>query len=237
MFKKVSLFIVLISIAGSCYAFKVPTLTGHVNDYAHILSKEMVDELENKLQLYEKTTTRQFVVLTLDNIQGKTIEEAANLIANQAKIGEKKTDNGLLLLIAMKERKIRIEVGSGIEDEYTDVFTGRVIDDILTPYLKSGKYDKGVKEAVEALVSEIKATAPDNDGSYLFLIFVAVVIVLIILALASDEIDSGSGGGGYIGGGRSRGNWSSSGGGRSSGGSGFSGRGGGFSGGGSSGSF
>lgn len=217
----------LISVA--LFALEMPALQGHINDHAKILSSKVAVELEEKLVAYEKLSTRQFAVLTVKTLGGEAIEDAAIKVANAWKLGTAKENNGLLLLISMGDRKIRIEVGSGIEDIYTDAFVGRIIDSIITPNFKQKNFDKGITEAIEALVLEsVSSVENDNFAAILAIIVFALIIIFILGVLSDGGSSSGGFGVGYIIG--------SCLGGSSSGG-GYRGGGGGFSGGGSSGSF
>jgi uncharacterized protein len=236
-------------IAGSVFAFEVPPAHSYVNDYAKIFSNETVEEVAAKLKAYDEQTHRQFVVLTVPTIDGLTIETAAIKVANTWKLGDSDTNNGLLIMIAKKERKMRIEVGKGIEDIYTDVYVGRVIDKVLTPAFKSGKFDQGLCDAIDALVVVTDKAPEDNNDFAIkaFLVIIGIIIAYIVIRLICEDNSCGGNGSGgysghsYYGGGNSSSGSSSSGGrsGGSSGGSsggGFSGgKGGGFSGGGSSG--
>lgn len=219
--------LVLASCCTSVFALKVPTLEGRINDKAKIFSKKTVKEIEEKLIAHEQNTTRQFAVLTVKSLEGEPIESAAVKVANAWKLGTAKDNNGLLVLISTGDRQIRIEVGSGIEDIYTDVFTGRIIDSIITPNFKDENFDKGISDAIDALILE-KYDAVEEEEIPAIVLIIAVIIVLLILAALAENGSSSGGGGFYVG---------SSFGGRSSGrsGSSFSGGGGGFSGGGSSG--
>lgn len=214
----------LFLIVGNASAFDVPLLKGHVNDYAKLFSLETVNQLEDKLTNYEKDNTRQFVILTTQSLDGESIESASIKVANQWKLGMAKANNGLLLFVSVKDRKIRIEVGSGIEDIYTDIFTGRIIDSIITPNFKEQKFDKGIVDAVDVLMLgtiAVKSVSNLHDiGGVVIFIVLLILLMIIIAKIISDSDGSGGSfisGSGSIFGSSSSGGYGS-GGGRSSGG-------------------
>jgi uncharacterized protein len=107
-------------ISASSFAQEIPYLSGRVNDNAHMLSAATITELENTLRSYEDSTTNQFVVLTVTSLDGYTIEDYAIKAATTWKLGKKGVDNGALLCISKDDRKLRIEVGYGLEGSLTD---------------------------------------------------------------------------------------------------------------------
>jgi len=109
--------ILLMAFMQSSAALDVPHLSGRINDYADILSEKETIDLESRLAEFEKDTTCQIVVLTIPSLEGSTIEEYSIRVAEAWKPGQKGKDNGILLLITVNERKIRIETGYGLEDK------------------------------------------------------------------------------------------------------------------------
>jgi uncharacterized protein len=215
-------------------ALEIPKLTGYVNDLAGVISPEIELKIENFLQEFEASDSTQLVILTIGSLEGDSLEEYSLRVAESWKIGQKEKDNGALLLIAKQERKVRIEVGYGLEGKLTDLLAGRIIDQEITPYFKAGDYDAGVIAGIssmaEAVRGEYKGTGRtakkkkrSSWGSLALLLFLGPGMMLF--------------GGGRRGRHRRSGLWigGMGGGGFGGGGGGFSGGGGGFGGGGSSG--
>ncbi len=137
-------------------ALDVPVLKGRVNDYAGMLSQGTVASLETRLADFERSDSTQIVVLTVPSLQGEVLEEFSMRVAESWKIGQAKQDNGVILLIAKEERRIRIEVGYGLEGSLTDLLAGRIIDGIITPAFKAGDFDRGVTEGVDAIMEAVR---------------------------------------------------------------------------------
>lgn len=241
--------------APVAFAREVPPLSGRVNDLAGMLSPQAEATLEDKLARYEQATQRQFALLTIDSLEGDALEDFSIRVVEAWKLGKKGKDDGLLLLIAQKERKLRIEVGYGLEGDITDAFSARVIRNVLTPALRAGNAEQGIAQAFDVLmqkasggvVPESATAAPKKkkrEGSPLGFFALALLLAPFVLPLlfgrrrgrggAAPWVVGGLGGwgGGYRSGGGGFGGYSGGGG---FGGGGFSGGGGGFGGGGSSG--
>jgi uncharacterized protein len=137
-------------------ALEVPPLKGRVNDYAGMLSASTRQQLEEILRNLEKTDSTQIAVLTIPSLEGENLEEFSIKVADQWKIGQKGFDNGAILLIARKERQLRIEVGYGLEGSLTDLMTGRIIADVIVPQFKTGNFDQGVIDGVQAMIGVVK---------------------------------------------------------------------------------
>jgi len=131
---------------------QVPPLAGRVNDLAHLLDAPTAAALEAKLADYEKTTANQLVLLTVPSLGGFPLEEYSLKVAEAWKLGKKGIDNGALLFIAKEERKIRIEVGYGLEPSLTDAVTSFIIRDKMTPRFQAGDYQGGITAAFEAMM-------------------------------------------------------------------------------------
>jgi uncharacterized protein len=223
-------------------ALDVPTLKGRVNDYAGMLSSYAKQQLDGILRDLEKNDSTQIVVLIIPSLDGEVLEEFSIKVVDQWKIGQKGLDNGAVLLITKKERKLRIEVGYGLEGSLTDLMAGRIIRNVLVPQFRAGNFDQGVLDGVQAMIGVVRGEyqAPEKipsrrsskvNGTYLGLVGFIVCIFLIstlgklIRFFGVGHSQRSHRGAGWFGG--------SGGGGFSSGG--FSGGGGGFGGGGASG--
>lgn len=147
------------------YALDVPPLRAHVNDYAGMLSTGTVQELERSLTAFERSDSTQIVVLTIPALGGENLEEFSIRVAESWRVGQKGVDNGVILLIAQKERRIRIEVGRGLEGKLTDLVSGRIIRGDLSPHFKAGDIDGGVIAGVSAIMAAVKGeyTAAPRD--------------------------------------------------------------------------
>ncbi len=146
------------------WALDVPQLKGRVNDYADMLSATTERQLETVLADLERTDSTQMAVLTVDSLQGDSIEDFSIRVAEQWGIGQKENDNGAILLIAKRDRKIRIEVGYGLEGRLTDLMAGRIIRNVIAPQFKMGRFDQGISDGVAAMVGTVKGeyTATGN---------------------------------------------------------------------------
>ena len=123
-------------LANSILALEVPFLSGRVIDETGVLSAESKLSIENKLKEHEKATSNQVVVLIIPSLEGEVLEEYSLKVATTWKLGQKKKDNGVLLLIAKEDRKLRIEVGYGLEGSLTDALCSRIIRKEITPSFK-----------------------------------------------------------------------------------------------------
>lgn len=151
------LFFFLIFCTCFSYAEKInlPAPTGYINDYVSILSPEVKNGLENFLSALDAKTTAQVAVVIIDTTQPYDLELYAVKLFETWGIGQKEKHNGVLLLISLKDRKIRIEVGYGLEGVLNDAKCGRIIRDIIAPYFRNNQFDNGISAAIEAIVSEI----------------------------------------------------------------------------------
>ena len=132
-------------------AAQFPSPQGYVNDFANVLDGDTRSRLNGLITDLEKKTTVEFAVVTVPSLKGMTVEQYANLLFKQWGIGKKGKDNGLLVLICPKERKMRVEVGYGLEAVITDGLAGSVIRHSFTPAFKQGDYAKGTLEGVTQL--------------------------------------------------------------------------------------
>jgi len=126
--------------ASYAFGLDVPALKGRVNDYGNILSSSTEGQLEAVLGELERTDSTQIVVLTIPSLEGGSLEDFSIRVADQWKIGQENKDNGAILLISKNERKLRIEVGYGLEGSLTDLISGRIIRDILREVISTLVY-------------------------------------------------------------------------------------------------
>lgn len=224
-------FLGLLLFSSLCFAISVPYLSGPVVDTAHLLQTSQAHQLETELLSFHKRTGVQFAVLITDSLEGEDIASYSIQVAEKWKLGRKKEDRGILFVIAPQERKMRLEVGYGLEGEISDLISKRILSQVVGPHFKQSRYVEGIVGALQV----IEARLENKDHAFLeektpkrpsiaWMIF----LFLLILALSLRRFFfpfGGYGGGGFGGGGP----W-----GGGSGGGGFSGGGGGFGGGGAS---
>ena len=180
-------------------ALDVPNLQGYVNDYGGMISPAAKERLDGELKAFEQTDSTQLVILTIPSLQGEPIDGFGIKVAEAWKIGQKNKDNGIILLIAKQERKIRIEVGRGLEGRLTDLLAGRIIDLVITPRFKRGDFDGGVMAGVSALIDatrgEFKAEgrppAKQTRGLHSFLVFLVAFFVVLIMLSSFSRILGG----------------------------------------------
>ncbi|MBN2657871.1 MAG: TPM domain-containing protein [Spirochaetales bacterium] len=141
----------------------IPELKGYVNDYAGVISSSEERDITSMLSSLEKSTSAQIAVLTVKNLQGYDLESFSIKTADQWKLGRKDRDNGILILLAMEEKKVRIEVGYGLEGTMTDAKSGYIIRNIIIPDFQKGNFGKGISKGVEAVSSVIGGTLDISD--------------------------------------------------------------------------
>jgi uncharacterized protein len=166
-------------------ALEVPKLQARVNDYAGMLAPQTVSVLEVKLAQLEKTDSTQIAVLTIPSLEGEVIEEFSIKVAEKWKIGQKKLDNGAILLISRDDHKLRIEVGYGLEGKLTDLISGRIIRGIIVPSFRAGNFDEGIQKGVDAMISAVRgefdASQVDTGGGHVSGNVIPVAVFLLFL--------------------------------------------------------
>lgn len=190
--KRILLLVILFLMPLPVQALDVPQLSGRVNDYARMLSSDAASRLEQKLAAFEQGQTTQIVVLTIPSLQGDDIDQFTIRVAEQWKIGQKDKDNGVLLVLAQAERRVRIEVGMGLQGVLPDITAGRIIRDVMRPYLKAGNFEQGIDAGVDGIIAatkgEFKVTPADRKSRLgksgastmlTFLLFTGVAAVVL----------------------------------------------------------
>ena len=160
-------------VAAQAPCVDVPYLTGRVNDNAEILSQATRSALTERLKAHEEKTTNQIVVLTVPSLEGESIEGYAEAVFKAWKLGQKGKDNGVLVVVAPNDRRMRIEVGYGLEGTLPDAIAGRIIRNVMTPRFKTGDFNGGIEAGVNAIVTvletgevpEAAAGAGQGEGS------------------------------------------------------------------------
>jgi len=141
----------------------VPPYRGYVNDYADMISPAAEQRLERLLAAFDRRESTQIAILTIDSLEGDPLEDFSIRTVEAWKIGQRGKDNGVLLLVAKKERRLRIEVGYGLEGVLTDLAAGRIVDHILSPAFRAGRYDEGFERAVAAIIGIVQGQYTADD--------------------------------------------------------------------------
>jgi uncharacterized protein len=137
-------------------AVDIPYLTGRVTDNAEILSETTRQSLTEMLKEHEEHTSNQIAILTIPTINDESIEEYASEVFEAWKLGQKDKDNGILIVVVPNDRRMRIEVGYGLEATLTDAMAGRIIQYSMTPKFKNGDYDGGITDGVRAIIDVLE---------------------------------------------------------------------------------
>lgn len=213
-----------------------PKLTGRVVDQAGFLNAAAKQRISNRLEAHENATSNQVVVATVRNLQGYSIDQFGYQLGRHWGIGQQEKSNGALLLVAKAERRIRIEVGYGLEGQLTDAISANIIQTVIRPAFKQGQFEQGIEAGASAMIEalggqyQMRKTRNNEDNSPIPIILFFLFVVLMHFFDNGRRRLGGRRYGGYYGGpsGGYRG-------GGFRGGGGFSGGGGGFGGGGASG--
>ena len=142
----------LCSLITPAWALDPPAFQGYVNDYARMLSAGTALEIEQALRSFDETDSTQIAILTIDSLEGDALEDFSIRTVEKWGIGQRGKDNGVLLLVVKNDRKLRIEVGRGLEGVLTDLKAGRIVDNVIRPLFKAGRFDEGIKSGVVAII-------------------------------------------------------------------------------------
>ena len=244
---------------------KFPPLTGRVVDNAHVLSPETAQKLDGELAQLEAQTGHQLVVATVPDLQGYEIEDYGYQLGRTWALGKKGVNDGVILLVAPKERKVRIEVGYGLEPVLTDALTSVILQTQVLPQFKQGRMEQGIVDGAEAIMQQLalpadqaqaaaqqaadqpRARERGPSSAHIPVFFVILIIFWVLSGILGVFGRRGRRGGGGLwwllplllssSGRRGGGGWGDGGGFGGGGGGGFGGGGGSFGGGGSSGSW
>jgi uncharacterized protein len=236
-------FLVLLSSVVTALSVTFPALTGRIVDQANIITSEARSEIEPKLADLEAKSGIQLVVATVKSLEGQEIEPYANDLFRTWKLGEKTKNNGALLLVAPNERRVRIEVGYGLEGTLTDALSKVIISNAIAPRFKAGDYSDGVRRGVDDIITVLTTDASEwqkrpslrldsqqttDPVSWLLILGLIALVALLSVSpgfrwfffnvLMSVALSSGSSRGGYSAGGSSSGGGFYGGGGSSGGG-------------------
>ena len=170
---------VVLLTAPQAFAYTKPgNPSGFVNDFAGMFTTEQKQNLETKLSAYEKQSSNEIAIVTVKNLGGDYIENYAEKLFKDFGIGKKDKNNGLLLLIALEDRQMRIEIGYGLEGDLTDAQSAQIINDVLTPAFRKGDYYGGVNDATDLIIQRLSGeainlpkTAPKTSVNFNLILF------------------------------------------------------------------
>jgi uncharacterized protein len=169
MNKAIGLLIAMLLVLSGCVASskELPEPTGRVVDEAGLLDLESENALNDKLESTQRLLGPQLVVVTVNSLGGKSIEEFGMALGNKWGVGDKKRDDGMILLVAPNERRVRIEVGFGLEQLFPNEICQAIIDETILPHFVAGRMQEGIVDAIDRIVGRMKAakTLPANDNA------------------------------------------------------------------------
>ena len=192
--------LLLLLCTGSAWAVPgFPELTGRVVDSAGLLSASTEQQLTQQLEQHEQATSNQVVIVTLPSLQGYSIDDYGNQLGRHWGIGQADHDNGVLLIVAANDRKVRIEVGYGLEGTLTDARSHHIIQQVILPQFRNKHYEEGIVRGTEAILGTLQGTyepqksAPSNNPNYFFGLFLLLISVgeFVAAQFSSRVISSG----------------------------------------------
>ena len=193
----------------------VPPLRARVTDLTGTLSASEQQALEAKLAAWEQQTTNQLAVLIVPTTQPETLEEYGIHVAEAWKLGQKGKDNGVLLLVAKNDRRMRIEVGYGLEGDLPDVTARRIIGDTIAPQFAKGQFAAGINAGVDRIIGVVSGTEPPpaqaapqrrvhsggmDFGNLILFLLIGVIAIGAILRSILGKVGGGLAGAGIAGG-------------------------------------
>lgn len=171
-----------------------------VNDFANMLEPFQRDALEQKLRAYNDSTSSAIVIITVPNLNGYDISQVSLKYLRDWGVGVKDKNNGVVILVAKEDRRVKIETGYGMEGVLPDITAKHIIDEEMTPSFKAGNYYEGLDKAVDAIIKaaagEYKAEPKDDNGHDGF--GVAILIIFLIVMILFLRGKGGGGGGQYM---------------------------------------
>lgn len=181
----------VVGIAQPSKSSAVQRIVHYVTDESNTLNSSQITSLETKLSQFEKETSNQLVVYVIKSLEGGSLEEKSHELAEKNGIGQKGKNNGVLLFIAMDDRKLRIEVGYGLEGALPDALCNQIIRKEITPYFKQGKYYEGINAGVDAIIKATKGeytqdtkTSKDEKGIGIGICGLPILVTVIIFFFA-----------------------------------------------------
>ncbi len=191
--------IAVLGLLGASHAAgrEVPFLSGRVNDTADLIPADTEQRIDEKLAALEEATGAQVAVLTIASLEGEVLEEYSLKVAETWQLGRAEQDDGLLMLIARDDRKMRLEVGYGLEGNLTDAQAGRILNNILRPAFRDGDFGGGIEAGVDAVIGTLQGEdviPPDpkpsraNDISDAPIVFKFLFLSIFLLVVGSFRL-------------------------------------------------
>lgn len=185
-------------LVNSIFGLSVPSLTSPIVDNANLISDGVEQNINNQLEELSNSTGIQLAVLTIPTLEGEVLESYSMKVAETWKLGSAEKDTGVLLLIALEERSIRIEVGYGLEAVLTDTKCGLVIRNIIAPEFRNGNYQAGIVNAVNNIVGLVKGDESlvskkvlnESSGDSSAFIFMGIVLLygfIFVMAVVTSK--------------------------------------------------
>ena len=171
-----------------------------MRDEAGLLSPSTVGQLEVILKGYRDSTSNQIALYIIPTLDGDDIDDYSNRVFKEWKLGDEKKDNGVLWLIAVNDRKQRIEVGLGLEGNLTDALSSRINRNEVAPYFREGNYDAGIQAGLTGIMKAIQGTYVNEDPprrKSKKRSPIATILIFIVLIIIMSRRKGGGGGGGY----------------------------------------
>jgi uncharacterized protein len=197
----------LVALAAPAAAQTFPALSGRVVDAAHVLAPGVPESLAAQLRVLESRTSHQLVVATVPSLEGRSVEDYANGLFRAWRLGRKDQNDGVLLLVAPTERKLRIEVGYGLEGVLPDAIAKVIVEVFMVPHLRAGRIDAAVTAGVEQIgevihgrdgevrrAMQVRAAAASHDqapatslnlGLVLFLALIPILLIVVAVFFPS----------------------------------------------------
>ena len=184
--------------ASSIFALSVPNLTSPIVDNANLISDGVEQNINNQLEDLSDSTGIQLAVLTIPTLEDEVLESYSMKVAETWELGSAEKDTGVLLLIALEERSIRIEVGYGLEGVLTDTKCGLIIRNVIAPEFRNGNYQAGIVNAVNNMVGLVKGDeslvskrvlkeSSGDSGAFIFMGVVLLYGLIFVMAVISSK--------------------------------------------------
>jgi uncharacterized protein len=186
---------------ASAFAAELPALTGRVVDAANVIDAATREQIVEKLAAFETKSSDQVVVVTVPSLGGEEIEPFSNRLYRAWALGQKQENNGVLLVVAPNDRKVRIEVGYGLEGTLTDLLSKLIIENAIIPAFRSGDYAGGISRGVDGILTvlsgdaaELEARAKRNiqeqssDVDWVMLIFATIFVIIFFSGIILPAI-------------------------------------------------
>lgn len=186
----------LMSASLPLFAIAVPKLKGRVNDYAGIIRPKDEEEMEAYLKNLEQTSGIQIAVLTVPSLENEDIESFGIRVADSWKLGDEEKDNGALLLVALAEHAVRIEVGDGLEGSLTDAKCGLILRNVIIPEFKEGDYSEGILKGIQnmggiasgdesAVSKSVLQDEDTNENDFLPLLITLIWFLFVLISISA----------------------------------------------------